>query len=312
MRELTRAGRRLQDAAYRFEPRGWPLSLARTVSAAATLTVILWTPNGALFAYTAADPDGVRCGGTSALSLWCVAGSSGWVLVLDRVLAVAVLAATALGWRPRWTCVPHWYVTYSLAVGMTLPNGGETVAQILTLLLIPVCLADDRRWQWSRPAGPLPPSWRGAAWAAALTLRLQASIVYGVAGISKLMVAQWRDGTAMYAVFHDPGYGLPPELLRRVGPLLDSVVVMSALTWIVPVLEIAIAVAVLGTRRSRGAAVLVGGVLHVGIICGLGLFSFGLIMIALLFATWLPKSRGSTWPQPTTAHSTTTAGSGQR
>jgi antimicrobial peptide system SdpB family protein len=310
MRELTRAGRRLQDAAYRFEPRGWPLSLARTVSAAATLTVILCTPDGALFAYTNADPDGVRCGGISALSLWCVAGSTGWVLVLDRTLAVAVLAAAAAGWRPRWTCLPHWYVTYSLAVGMTLPNGGETVAQILTLLLVPICLADDRRWQWSAPAGPLPPSWRGAAWAATLTLRLQAGLVYGVAGLSKLLVPQWRDGTAMYAVFHDPGYGLPAELLPRVSPLVDSGVVVSALTWAVPVLEIAIAVAVLGTRRSRGAAVLIGGMLHLGIICALGLFSFGLIMIALLLATWLPTSRDSTWSRPTTAHSPTTAGSG--
>jgi hypothetical protein len=179
-----------------------------------------------------------------------------------------------------------------------------------TLLLVPICLADDRRWQWSAPAGPLPPSWRGAAWAATLTLRLQAGLVYGVAGMSKLLVPQWRDGTAMYAVFHDPGYGLPAELLPRVAPLVDSVVVVSALTWAVPVLEIAIAVAVLGTQRSRGAAVLIGGVLHVGIICALGLFSFGLIMIALLLATWLPISRDSTWSRPATAHSPTTVGSG--
>jgi antimicrobial peptide system SdpB family protein len=270
------------SAALRFEPRGLPLGLGRSGVAFATLTVVLFTPDSALFAYTAAHPTGVDCGGVRGLSLWCAVGAGGGALPLNRALAVAVLAVTAAGWRPRWTCLPHWYVTFSLADSMTLPNGGDQVAQILTLLLVPMCLADDRRWQWQRPPAPLPAAWRGAAYAAALTARGQAAIIYSVAAVTKVLEPTWRHGTAMYSVLHDSDYGLPPGLLRHLGGLVGSIPLIAAVTWTVPLVEIGIAVAVLGTARMRLVGLVLAVLLHGGIIVAMGLFSFGLIMIALL------------------------------
>lgn len=265
-----------------FEPRGLPLALGRSALALATLTVILFCPDDGLFAYTPAYPDGVRCAGVAGLSLWCVMGAHGWALHLDRTLALAVLAVTASGWRPRWTCVPHWYVSFSLAESMTLPNGGEIVAQIATLLLIPVCLADRGRWQWHRPSTPLPATWRGAAYAAVLTVRAQAAIIYTVAAVSKLREPAWRRGTAMYAVLHDPAYGLPAGVLRHAGAVAGSVPFIAVLTWTVPLVETAIAIAVLGTGRARRLGLVLVVLLHGAIILTMGLVSFGLIMIGLV------------------------------
>lgn len=269
-------------AALRFEPRGLPLALGRSGLAVATLTVILFTPDSALFAYTPAYPTGVDCGGVRGLSLWCAVGSSGGALTLNRGLAVAVLIVTAAGWRPRWTCLPHWYVTFSLAVSMTLPNGGDLVAQILTLLLVPMCLADDRHWQWRRPPAPLTPAWRGAAYAAALTVRIQTAIIYSVAAATKVVESTWRHGTAVYSVLHDSNYGLPPVVLHHVGGLVGTVPIVAAVTWAVPLLEVGIAVAVLGTMRMRRVGLMLAVLLHGAIILVMGLFSFGLIMITLL------------------------------
>jgi antimicrobial peptide system SdpB family protein len=281
-RASAEGSQRWLRAALRFEPRGLPLALGRSGLAVATLTVILFTPGSALFAYTPAHPTGVDCGGVRELSLWCAVGATGGALTLNRGLAVAVLLVTAAGWRPRWTCLPHWYVTFSLAISMTLPNGGDLVAQILTLLLIPMCLADDRRWQWRRPSAPLPAAWRGAAYAAALTVRIQTAVIYAVAAVTKVLGSTWRHGTAMYAVLHDSDYGLPPGVLRHVGGLVGSVPIIVTVTWAVVLLEVSIAAAVLGTARMRLVGLMLAVLLHGAIILVMGLFSFGLIMTTLL------------------------------
>lgn len=262
------------------DPRGTALAVARTVLAGAELSVLLFSTDDRLFYPLPGLPQGIRCGGPRALSLWCVTGGHEGLSV-SRAVAVGVLILVAIGYRPRWTCVPHWYVAFSIAESLTLPNGGEEVAQIATMLLIPVCLGDQRVWQWSRPVRPLSLRARGAATATLLVLRLQCAIIYGTAGVSKLLLAPWRKGSALDSVAFDPNFGMPSD----VAHLLDSgpgYVVSHLLTWSVPATELAIAVLVLGGRRMRLGALNLGVALHVGIIALMGLFSFGLVMIATL------------------------------
>ncbi|SDG06344.1 antimicrobial peptide system protein, SdpB family [Lentzea fradiae] len=143
------------DHALAFEHRTALLGAARSLVAVAELTVLVFTSDSDLFPAVPGGPAGPRCDGLRGLSLWC-ASSSPAAQTVFRVVTIAALVLAASGYRPRWTCVPHWYATFSLAAAIHIPNGGENVARIVTLLLIPLCLTDDRIWHWRRPDTPLP------------------------------------------------------------------------------------------------------------------------------------------------------------
>lgn len=264
------------------EPRGVPLAVGRTLLAAAGLLTILFSSDQELFTPTAELPDGMRCAGVRAASLWCLTGPGETGLLLARLVAVAVLAAVLLGFSPRWTCVPHWYVSFSLAAAMDLANGGDAIAQVATMLLIPVCLGDDRVWHWQPVLRPLAPSWRGSALAAQLGLRVQICLIYLGAVTAKLMDDMWRHGSAMHLVVHHPQYGLPLSARGLLAPLLDSYWLVAALSWSVIGVQAVMALLILGRRKHRVLALALGCGLHLGIMFFMGLMSFGMVMIALL------------------------------
>ncbi len=282
MYRLSRIVHGLAAAADAFEPRGRVLGAGRSLLALATLSALVATPSRGLFVYTPDNPSGTRCGGVRTIALWCVGGQGHTVTTVRLIAPVVVLAAVVAGFSPRWTCVPHWYVTFSLGTTMTLPNGGDSVARIAALLLIPMCLGDDRRWHWRRPARPLPPRWRGAAYAGHLFLRLQVAIIYLSAVMAKLTVGSWRDGSFMYQVFHDPYYGPPAFIRPLVGAVLDAPPLVRGLTWGTIAIELAIAASMAGGPRVRRVALGLAIALHGSIAVMLGLASFGLTMIALL------------------------------
>ncbi|GIH98203.1 sporulation-delaying protein SdpB family protein [Planobispora takensis] len=276
---MTKVAGRL---AARFEPTGLPMALGRTVMSLAQLSVLLFTPDAVLFAAVPGDPAGVGCGGLANLSLWCLTGTSPAALTTNRIIAIVVLMAVASGYRPRWTCVPHWYVTFGLSIGLTMPDGGARAAQAATMLIIPLCLADRRTWSWAGPPPEIPPAWRGASYAAHLALRCQIAIIYTSACLSKLLSPSWRNGTAMYAISNDPFYGAPDALHELLAPLFRSYAPLAALTWSVLAGELAIALCMLGPARLRRLGLTIAIMLHAAIIGVMGLFSFGLIMIGIV------------------------------
>ncbi|SEQ80052.1 antimicrobial peptide system protein, SdpB family [Lentzea xinjiangensis] len=263
--------------ALAFDPRTTAFGAARTLVALAELSVLVFTSDADLFPAVPNTPAGPRCDGLRTLSLWC-AGSSPTAHTVFRAVTIAVLVLAASGYRPRWTCIPQWYATFSLAAAMHIPNGGENVARTVTLLLIPLCLGDDRIWHWRRPATPLPAWWRGTTFVTHLVIRLQVAIVYGQAVWIKVVEPEWRNGTAMHHVIQDAYFGAVPELV----PLLGSGFLIPAFTWGTVVLETAIAICVFGNPRLRRAALAFAVVLHGGIIVVLGLASFGLVMIGFV------------------------------
>jgi antimicrobial peptide system SdpB family protein len=278
MRAIATVPQRLYQAADRFEPRGTALAVGRSLLAAATFTAIALTPDRLLFISPVGPGDGMHCAGLRGASLWCLAGDTGTGLTVSRVVALGVLLVVAVGYRPRLTCVPHWYVTFSLSVSVAQPDGGDHVAQIATMLLVLVCLGDGRRWQWSAPAGPLSPSWCGTAFAAALILRLQLGYVYLDAVLAKVRVPQWRDGSAMSVILHDPSYAAPAAVLRLVE-LAGEHRASAVLTWGSLAVELALAVLVVGTRRMRATALVLAVALHAAIASAMGLVIFAAVMI---------------------------------
>ena len=208
----------------------------------------------------------------------CTGGPS----LTARIVAVCILLAVALGFHPRWTCIPHWYIAFSLNTSIIVRDGGEAVAEIATMLLIPICLGDKRRWQWGRALAPMAAKWRGSAYAAHLALRLQALIIYADAALSKFASPGWRHGTAIAYVLDDPEFGAPPKVFRMIEPVIGVSWVVMALTWSVLAMEMGIAISAVGTRHMRYRALAMAIALHAAIILVMGLTSFGLVMIAFV------------------------------
>jgi antimicrobial peptide system SdpB family protein len=302
LRARVRVG--LAAAVETFEPRGLPLALTRSLLALASLVTLVFSPDRALFVGGPAAPEGMRCGGPARLSLWCLSGASSHGLLVSRLAAEAVLLAALTGFRPRWTCVPHWYVSASLAWSMTEPNGGDSAAMMVTLLLIPALVRDDRRWHWTRPRTPLPPAWRGSAYAAWLALRCQVALIYLQAALTKAAVPEWRHGEAMATVFSDPEYGFPRFVRNHFGAVLANGFVIHAATWGTLAVELAIAGCVLAGRRGRRAGVLLAVPLHCAIGLGMGLVSFGTVMVAMNLSGLFPTRAAAAGASAPTESST--------
>ncbi|MFF4651791.1 HTTM domain-containing protein [Streptomyces sp. NPDC001380] len=219
------------------------------------------------------------------------------------MIAVTVLTTVVVGFKPRWFCVPHCYIAFSPASRMSPADGGEQVAQIATLLFIPLCLGDARTWHWQEPSGPIAPSHRGSAYAALLVLRCQVAVVYLEAALSKLAYPSWRNGTAVPILLDDPEFGLPSALRPGVVRLLARGWPSTVVTWGTMVVELAICICVLPGPRARRCALMLTVLLHSAIAVAMGLMSFGLTMIAtVLAATARPPRAEPTAPEPATIH----------
>lgn len=288
--------KRVEAAVAAFDPSGTAVQLARSLLAFAQLTVLLANPDRTLFGTVPGQSPRQLCSGISRATLWCVAGPGTAPGDAARAVALLVLGAVVLGLWPRWTCVPHWYVAFSFVARTVVVDGGDQVAQIATLLLIPICLGDARRWQWARPERPLPPAWRGAAYAGHLLLRWQIAIVYFDAALSKLAHHSWRSGAAVPLLVRDPVFGLPAGARPFAEGLLGPAWAGDTVTWAVIAVELSIAVSVLCGARFRRAGLVLTVLLHAAIILAMGLFGFGVIMIAVVLAASGGGAAGGTGP----------------
>ena len=237
------------------------------------------TPDAVLFTHDATDGGADGCAGARRASLWCVIGPHHDPVA--RILTAAVFLLVVSGVAPRWTCVPHWYVTFSLALSMQTAYGADAVATVATLLMIPMLLGDTRLWPWGKPGRALPAVWRGRSYAAWWFMRIQIAVIYGNAALAKLAEQDWRRGTAMRAVLADPEFGWSHHG-GGLGVLQRSPALIGAVTWGTMVVEAAIAMSALAPWRWRRRAVVLAVALHAGIIVVMHLVEFGTVMIAFV------------------------------
>ena len=277
------------DRAARFDWRYSTYGLARSLIAFATCTALVATPTGALFAPVLGRPQAPNCDGVLAISGFCL-GPASVTLDVRRLLLAALLIPTIIGWRPRLFGVLHWWVTFSFASSIALPDGGDSVALILSAFLIPLALADGRRWHWRRNGTEkqLTPWVAAFCYVSWVTLRIQVAGIYFDSAVAKFGVAQWADGTALYYWLNNHTFGLYRPLLYLARPLLANGMFVGIATWGVLLSELALAFAIFWPQRIRSRIFWIGIALHAGIALFMGLFSFALAMFGALILALRP------------------------
>jgi len=289
---LSRVGRHIRRWASRGNPYTNVYGLARTILAVSTAATLALSHTETLFRPTVVSSSVPVCEGIAGdLSLFCQLPPS--YLSSIRWIAVALLVVVASGWRPRLTCIFHWWISFSLMSSSVLMDGGDQVAAILTLLMLPVCLTDQRVWHWQPPikneasqeAGRLPNGElrrRLVALSSFALIRLQVAAIYFHAAIGKMQVTEWADGTAVYYWLSDPVFGLPSHFAPIVRPLLVNGTTLTAITWGTIILEMLLAAGLVMDRRGWKPLLIAGLAFHAGIGLFQGLVSFAIIMMAAL------------------------------
>ena len=234
-----------------------------------------------------------QCGGIRSIGVFCAAPAP--YLELVRWAVSVALVIVASGWRPRITALPHWWIAFSLQANALVIEGGDQVASIWALLLLPVALTDRRRWHWKEEAEALAPSERRTfarvlAGVLLFAIRIQVAGIDLHAAAGKISVSEWADGTVLYYWLTDPVFGAP----RWLWPFVETVLAhpaVAVVTWSVLVLEIALALGLGVDKRWRGILLALGISFHFGIALLIGLPSFGLAMTAALILYLRPTER---------------------
>lgn len=262
--------------------------LARSLVAAGTALTLIFTSPSALwspFFQGRTGPlgcDGIR----EHIALFCVVPVRH--LAVAHWAAAVVLLVVASGWRPRLTGVPHWWISFSFLVSASR-DGGDQVAVLFTLLLIPWTLTDDRRWHWDPPrsTGSSRPQAAFLAHTARYLVRLQVMVVYLHSAATKIASPEWASGSAVYYWVHDVvvGAGLVAPVAR---PLARSPA-GDLLTWGAIVLELVLVAGLVLPRRAWRPLFWAGVAFHVAIALVLGITSFSVIMIGALVVYLRPE-----------------------
>jgi len=210
-----------------------------------------------------------------------------WVSVIILILVIS-------GWRPMLTCIPHWWVAFSFFTSSPIVDGGDQITSILTLLLIPVCITDKRRWHWENNGPKIESSdfWQQCKHlfivSFLIVIKVQIAIIYYHAATAKLSVEEWTNGTALYYWFTHDVFGMGSFLEPLLMPVLLNPVLVTLMTWSVIVFEILLFAACLMSRRNQKIMLTLGISFHFSIFVIHGLFSFFFAMAAALILYLIP------------------------
>jgi len=212
---------------------------------------------------------------------------------LIRWLSIFILILVISGWRPRYTGLLHWYITYSFFTSCDFFDGGDQISSILTFFLIPFCLLDNRKWVWDendQPSNAINPYRNILLNIVYFIIRLQVCIIYFHACVAKMKVPEWIDGTATYYWFTSNSFGAASWLKPIIIYLFSKPGIVVAFTWGTLILEAVLAMSIFMTRNKTNWKILlmVGIVFHFGIIIIHGLISFFMAMTAALILYLFP------------------------
>jgi antimicrobial peptide system SdpB family protein len=164
---------------------------------------------------------------------------------------------------------------------MLIVEGGDQINAILTLLLIPICILDNRVNAWKQApstSGKLPALLYDNAKYATYFIAIQMAVLYLNAGVAKAFEVEWYNGTAVYYWFYDQMFGASPWLQKSLGFLFKNSITVSLINWGVIGLEISLFVALFLRQEYKYLLFILGFFFHFAIVMVHGLTSFWLAM----------------------------------
>lgn len=206
---------------------------------------------------------------------------------IPYILTLIILMLVMLGFYPRYLSILHWWATYSTFYTMFIIEGGDQISVIITLLLSPICFLDKRRFGWTKlPSPPLINKYLlHFSYTTFIVIQIQLCILYLNAGVSKLSVSEWLDGTAVYYWFNNNIFGAPEYIRFLLGGLFTNNLTVSVIDWSVIILEIMLFVSFFLEQKFKYILFFLAFIFHffIFLIHGLGTFWISITGCLILF-----------------------------
>ncbi len=252
------------------------LTLTRIFLALCTLTTLIFNTNLDLLIQLNNAPTGF------SLNIFQIFNN----LYISRVFCYTILALVIVGVYPRIIGILHSWVAYSFLLSSKLIEGGDQVVHIVTLLLIPILIFDNRSNHWKCTKISNNFYKNTILFFADLLIKIQFFVIYFFASVGKFNSIEWKNGTALYYWFSDSVFGLNDSIGNLILPLLKNAYVLSFSTWLVLFVELLIAYAVISnSKKYKQIMFLIALFFHFFIGLFFGLWSFYFAMIAILSYT---------------------------
>lgn len=271
------------------------VQLGRSLIALAQIITLVLTKPSNLLAPQVGVPPFPHCEkGVQVVSIYCMPGVDSRCA---SILMLVILVWVVSGFFPRYSCFFHWWASLSMGISWSLPDGGEAIARIATLLLIPICLSHPSLNGWTRR--PFTKDNKKSiiiAYVFIWSLRIEMAYIYADASISKFAVAEWVDGSAMYYIARGSMFGVYGPLSSLLLEITSNPVGVISLTWGALIIELVIGALILFSDKEvcRSSAIILDMLFHLGIGTLMGIWSFSIIMIGSVIVA----CTGFTSPDP--------------
>jgi hypothetical protein len=216
-------------------------------------------------------------------SLYALSDSTTWFHVMYFTGMAASLAWTVFGARSL-TLMHVVFMTSIFHRNYTMWEGGDALTGIVLILLLGTTVnahfspvAGRVRSRLQRRAGE--PHLRTSLHNTAVVLIVfQACVTYTVSGLWKVAATQWQEGTALYYISHVWQYTYSSAFPQ----VMDSLLLTTFVTYFAIIVQLLVVPAVITSRRwFREVVVLAIAGMHIGIMAGMGLMTFGFAMMAI-------------------------------
>lgn len=261
--------------------------MARSLLAFSTLLTFVFNDSSYLFKTGVGVEEMPACG-SLIVSIFCVFNN----FLLSKILAIGILSAVVVGVYPRITGVLHWWVMYSFVNSASVLDGGDHIAAIITLLLIPITITDCRKNHWAvykEDTGTILHSWKSiVAQTTFVVIKIQVALIYLNSAGAKLLIEEWTNGTAIYYWFSHPVFGYPQTIAFLLDPLISNPFIVTLLTWSVIIFEFILFAGLFMSEKNKKYLLICGILFHFAIAVVHGLVSFSLVMSTCLILYLTP------------------------
>jgi len=193
---------------------------------------------------------------------------------LAKWLSITILLFSVTGFLPQLSIILQAWVHVSICNSFYELDGGDQIAANLCLLLIPICLLDNRINAWKNYNSHLRLNINVFCNVFFFLILLQVAVIYFHAGAGKLNVEEWLDGTCLYYWTTNNVFGAP----ETIQPFLNFFTLSSIapiLTWGVIFLELCLFGCLFSTSTALKRLFLFLGIsFHFSIFIVHGLASF--------------------------------------
>ena len=209
-----------------------------------------------------------------------------------RIAALIVLFLIVIGFSPRFTCIFHCWITSSFLLASSAVDGGDQIASNLSLLILPICLMDNRKWHWAKSiAADTPLIKNMAAYFVFGLVRLQIAIIYFHSAVGKLDVEEWVNGTATYYWLNNTFFRMPKWSEPVLMPILSHSFGVTIMSYGAIILELSLFLCLFASERLKKYMLTFGILFHFSILILHGLVSFFFSISAGLILYLYPVSK---------------------